>query len=79
MSDKIQKTDAEWKAILAEKGAEPVAFEVTRHAATERAFTGKYEAVCSIQTPNLMPAAAGPASLWRSPARLKNMWTANTA
>jgi peptide-methionine (R)-S-oxide reductase len=45
MSDKIQKTDAEWKAILLEKGAEPVAFEVTRHAATERAFTGKYEAV----------------------------------
>ena len=45
MSDKIQKTDAEWKAILAEKGAEPVAFEVTRQAATERAFTGKYEAV----------------------------------
>ena len=43
MSTKIQKTDAEWKALLAEKGAEPVAFEVTRHAATERAFTGKYE------------------------------------
>lgn len=45
MSEKIQKTDAEWKAVLAEKGAEPVAFEVTRKAATERAFTGKYEAV----------------------------------
>lgn len=41
---KIQKTDAQWKALLAEKGAEPVAFEVTRHAATERPFTGKYEA-----------------------------------
>ena len=41
---KIEKTDAEWKALLAEKGAEPVAFEVTRHAATERPFTGKYEA-----------------------------------
>ena len=43
MSAKIQKTDAEWKALLAEKGAEPVAFDVTRHAATERPFTGKYE------------------------------------
>ena len=41
---KIQKTDAEWKAILAEKGAERAAFEVPRHAATERPFTGKYEA-----------------------------------
>ena len=43
MSAKIQKTDAEWKAVLAEKGAEPRAFEVTRLAATERPFTGKYE------------------------------------
>ena len=40
----ITKTDTEWKALLAEKGAEPVAFNVTRHAATERPFTGKYEA-----------------------------------
>lgn len=45
MSTKIVKTDAEWKALLREKGAEPAAFEVTRHAATERAFTGKYESV----------------------------------
>jgi peptide-methionine (R)-S-oxide reductase len=44
MSPKIQKTDAQWKALLSEKGAEPAAFEVTRHAATERPFTGKYEA-----------------------------------
>ncbi|MDQ3060631.1 MAG: peptide-methionine (R)-S-oxide reductase MsrB [Pseudomonadota bacterium] len=43
MTAKIQKTDAQWQALLAEKGAEPVAFEVTRHAATERPFTGKYE------------------------------------
>jgi peptide-methionine (R)-S-oxide reductase len=42
MPPKIQKTDAEWKALLAEKGAEPKAFDVTRHEATERAFTGKY-------------------------------------
>ena len=39
----ITKTDAEWRALLTDKGAEPVAFEVTRHAATERPFTGKYE------------------------------------
>ena len=45
MTYKIQKTDAEWKALLAQKGAERGAFEVTRHAATERPFTGKYEAV----------------------------------
>jgi peptide-methionine (R)-S-oxide reductase len=45
MTYKIQKSDAEWKALLAQKGAEPGAFEVTRHAATERPFTGKYEAV----------------------------------
>ncbi|WP_137891426.1 peptide-methionine (R)-S-oxide reductase MsrB [Ramlibacter sp. 2FC] len=43
MTPPIQKTEAEWKALLADKGAEPVAFEVTRHAATERPFTGKYE------------------------------------
>ena len=43
MSHKIEKTDAEWKALLAHKGAEPVAFEVTRHAATERPHTGKYD------------------------------------
>ena len=39
MTTPVQKTDAEWKALLAEKGAEPAAFEVTRHAATERPFT----------------------------------------
>ena len=41
----VSKSDAEWKALLAEKGAEAVAFQVTRHAATERPFTGKYERV----------------------------------
>ena len=40
---KIQKTDAQWKEWLAQKGAEPLAFAVTRQAATERPFTGKYE------------------------------------
>lgn len=43
MTHKIEKTDAEWKALLAEKGAEPAAFQVTRHAATERPHTGKYD------------------------------------
>ncbi len=43
MTYKITKTDAEWKALLAEKGAEPLAFDVTRHESTERAYTGKWE------------------------------------
>ena len=34
---KISKPEAEWRAEL-----EPMQFEVTRHAATERAFSGKY-------------------------------------
>ncbi len=38
----IQKTDAQWQALLAAKAAEPGAFQVTRQAATERPFTGKY-------------------------------------
>lgn len=41
----IRKTDAEWRAQLAEKGAEPGAYEITRQAGTERPFTGKYEQV----------------------------------
>ena len=43
MSHPIQKTPDQWKALLAEKGAEPLAYQVTRQAATERPFTGKYE------------------------------------
>jgi peptide-methionine (R)-S-oxide reductase len=43
MTFKTQKTDDQWKALLAEKGAETVAYQVTRHASTERPFTGKYE------------------------------------
>lgn len=38
----IQKTAEEWKALLAAKHAEPGAYQVTRHAGTERPFTGKY-------------------------------------
>jgi peptide-methionine (R)-S-oxide reductase len=41
----IRKSDAEWKEILTRKGAEPGAFQVTRNAATERPFSGKYERV----------------------------------
>jgi len=44
MTFPIQKTDDDWKHLLAAKGAEPVAFAVTRQAATERPFTGKFEA-----------------------------------
>ena len=43
MTYKIKKTDEEWKAELKAKGAEPLAFEVTRHAATERPYSGKFE------------------------------------
>ena len=42
MTFPIQKTPAQWQALLQDKGAEPVALQVTRHAATERPFTGKY-------------------------------------
>ena len=45
MTYPIKKTADQWKSLLAEKGAERGAFEVTRHAATERPFTGKYDAV----------------------------------
>lgn len=38
------KTDAQWQALLESKNAEPKALQITRHAATERPFTGKYEA-----------------------------------
>jgi peptide-methionine (R)-S-oxide reductase len=34
---KIVKTDAQWRSILSKEE-----FDVTRHAATERAFTGKF-------------------------------------
>jgi len=44
MTFPVKRTDAEWQAILQTKGAEAVAYQVTRHAATERPFSGKYEA-----------------------------------
>jgi len=37
MTDKVTKTDAQWRAML-----DPMEYEVTRHAATERAFSGKF-------------------------------------
>ena len=43
MSAPLPQTETEWRTHLAAKGAETVAFEVTRRAATERPFTGKYE------------------------------------
>jgi peptide-methionine (R)-S-oxide reductase len=42
MPFKIQKSDVQWQALLAAKGAEPGAFQVTRQAATERPFSGQY-------------------------------------
>ena len=45
MNFPVKKTPAEWQAVLAAKNAEPGALQVTRHAATERPFTGKYNQV----------------------------------
>ena len=39
----LPQTDDQWREWLRQQGAEPLAFEVTRRAATERPFTGKYE------------------------------------
>lgn len=36
-SPKIRKPDAEWQALLS-----PIEYQVTRHADTERAFTGRF-------------------------------------
>lgn len=43
MTYKIEKTEEEWRTLLKQKRAEPLAFEVTRHQATERAYSGKLE------------------------------------
>lgn len=37
MKEKVIKSDAEWRSQL-----DPLEYQVTRHAATERAFTGRY-------------------------------------
>ena len=42
MPYKIEKSPEEWKALLQAKGAEPLAFDVTRKEATERARTGRW-------------------------------------
>ena len=40
--DKITKTEEAWREHLLAKNAEPLAYAVTRQAATERPFTGRY-------------------------------------
>ncbi len=42
MAFPIQKHASEWQALLAQKDAEPQALAVTRQAATERPFSGRY-------------------------------------
>ena len=44
MTYPIEKSEAQWQAHLHEKNAEANALSVTRHAATERPYSGKYEA-----------------------------------
>jgi peptide-methionine (R)-S-oxide reductase len=43
MTAKIEKTEAEWKQLLQDKGAEPLAYHCTRKHGTERPFTGKFD------------------------------------
>ncbi len=40
---KLPTTESDWRAWLAQRNAEPLAYDVTRRAATERPFTGRYE------------------------------------
>jgi peptide-methionine (R)-S-oxide reductase len=39
----LPTTESGWRDWLAQRNAEPLAYEVTRQAATERPFTGRYE------------------------------------
>jgi peptide-methionine (R)-S-oxide reductase len=43
MTYPVQKSDDEWRNHLTARGAEPGAFQITRRAATERPYTGRYE------------------------------------
>lgn len=42
MTYPVQKTATEWQQLLQERQAEPLAYAVTRQAATERPHTGRY-------------------------------------
>lgn len=42
MPYKVEKTPQEWLALLKAKGAEPLAYQVTRQEATERPHTGRW-------------------------------------
>ena len=72
MTEKIKKTDAEWRAELT-----PEQYRIARQKGTEMAFTGEYYKTktpgtylcmacgqdCSALTPSTSPAAAGQASI----------------
>lgn len=42
MAFKVNNSPEQWLALLKSKGAEPLAYQVTRQAATERAGTGRW-------------------------------------